>query len=174
MLGLIKEQRSLLDLIKNQLSNYIDNYEFVIVHEFVNDDNFGITYLNKEMQIRLVSYHRDLYVYSSPTFDLEEEASIFNIMNFMNLKKSIKISPDYYYDLESINEAFCKQVEFISCVLKENMDILVKFHAKKGFKKRIKELGEYVMTNNPEIFNKNKIKPNKAIQPGRSKKRSAC
>lgn len=144
--------KQLLDVVKQQLVFLLDEYRFAIKDEYSDEYGLGITYGSIDMQIRVVSYHRELSAYASPTFAPEEEACISNILDFIDRDTTTALHPDYHTNIKSLAKSYAKQAHFIACTIKDNMGKLKDFLSEKDFAKRKDELRKYVISKNPELF----------------------
>ncbi len=135
----------MLKLVKEHFDFLLDDQRFTIINESLSDNEFGVVYQSSNIQMRLVSYHGEIYVYVSPTFDLENEASLFNIVNFIHRDSNTEIEPNFA-------KSYSKQAKFIAYTLKENMSKLEVFFCEKNFGERSKALSEYMTRKYPELF----------------------
>ena len=130
----------------------IQNYNFNI-KEISSENNFIIfEFQSENFNIKLEKYFREIYIsiYKN-NFD-NSEINLFNLLDFFYQDVDYAPKAKYFKDLKDLNECYLQQLTYISHVLKENFELVLKFYKNSNYNLNELEFKKYWMKKHPELY----------------------
>jgi hypothetical protein len=142
-------------IIKEEISKVfaelIHDYKFTISIIDENQDSFISRIENDKLIITFETYHREIYAYVASTKYPETESAIVNVINFIS-KNEQNIQMVYYHEITDLSEAYHLQLVNINKIIQNNMQVILDYYETGNIIDKHKELGDYIISKNPELF----------------------
>ena len=144
------------DIIKKYADDFFSililKFGFKVKSEIVSSQYYLTEYVSESYVIKLEKYHRELYatVYSLSRQD--KEVDLFNLLEFLKQNDTEVPDTDYFRKEKNLEECYKKQLNHISSVVYENLNLLNKFFSIDKFERNILELENYWKNKYPELY----------------------
>lgn len=104
------------------------------------------------MNILIQVYNRELYFHVSPFNEESNGVSVYNILEFREEEIGKKIEPNYFHEIENLDECIDKQLNLFFSIMSKYYNIIADFCDKKKYENNRTELREFVIKKNPQLF----------------------
>jgi hypothetical protein len=137
-------------IIETEFSSFTRKYSFHKEKDEYTGDDFSILYSSSFFYLRMQTYHREIYLYSFPPFDVDKESAIYNVILYQKREKHFEWP--YFHEVDDIEECYRLQIDNLVTMLSENLSIIQEFYLHDGFYDRYNKLKNYVISLSPSTF----------------------
>ena len=144
------------EVIRKYTNNFfnllISKFGFEIKTEMISDESYLMEYVSEKYVIKIEKYHREFYLSVYSLFDQDNEINFFNLLEFLKQNDTEVTDSKYFRKEKDVEECYKKQLNHISNVIYDNLDLLNDFFSKDKYEKNALEIHSYWKNKHPELY----------------------
>lgn len=149
------------DIIKKHADDFFNTlilkFGFKVKSEIVSDEFYLMEYVSESYVIKLENYFRELYTTVYSLSKQDKEVNLFNLLEFLKRNDAEVFDAgvpdsDYFLKEKNLEECYKKQLNHISSIIYDNLDLLGDFFSKDKVERNILEFDSYWKSKYPELY----------------------
>ena len=140
--------------ISISFKKFVEKYGFVQQKEERDGQMYLVEYASSLFVIELETYRREVYASLRKTGIEDSWINLFNLLAYLGQSSTDVPKSNYYSEEKNVDERYCKQVEYITRVIEENILAIIEFFGAKDYPSKYADVEAFVIKRNPELFKK--------------------
>jgi hypothetical protein len=139
-------------MIDETFKKLVEEFGFRKIMEIDDGKTYDVKFESGNIVLEIEKYRRDFYTYLYRTDDPSGAVSMYNVLDYVTKGYSRIPQPNYFMEVENLDEYYRMQLEYISNTILVNLQAIIKFFESDNYEEQKNKLREYLKRKHPEWF----------------------
>lgn len=140
------------DFVKEHFSFLEEDFEFALIKEEYDEQYFEMIYQSEHVRIKIQRYRQELYLQITSTTEPEGWVDFFNIVEYLNHNKAIRVDYNFYPEINDLQIRYEKQIKWLAQVFREYYLSVKPFCDSRNYRENQARLREFLINRYPNFF----------------------